>query len=206
MTLLFPFLLLAAVPFWEGKPPTDWSDQELQALLTDSPWAQVVSGPGTAAPAVQVFLATASPMEQAERESERRAKLRAKPGAGAKESPEPEAEDSAAAEYREWLEQNRATHVVLAIRIPRSNAFSDEREVRRLEDESLMHIGRRKFKLSGHFPPSAGDPVLRLAFPREVQLSDKSVSFDLYLPGVAVPYRVVEFRVKDLLVRGKVEM
>ena len=200
MTLLFPFLLLAAAPFWEAKSPADWSDPELQALLNDSPWAQAVSGPGMAAPAVQVFLATASPMEQAERESERRAKLRAKPRAAA------EPEDPTAAEYRDWLEQNRATHIVLAVRIPRNNASSDEREVRRLEEESVMHIGRRKFKLSGHFPPSAGDPVLRLAFPREVQLSDKSVSFDLYLPGVALPYRVVEFRVKDLLVRGKLEM
>src|SRR5579862_7979503 len=122
MTVLFPFLLLAAAPFWEAKAPADWSDPELQALLSDSPWAQVVSGPGTAGPAVQVFLATASPMEQAERERERRAKLRAKPRA----TPEPE--DSTAAEYRDWLEQNRASHIVVAVRIPATNAFSDERE------------------------------------------------------------------------------
>jgi len=69
-----------------------------------------------------------------------------------------------------------------------------------------MRIGKKKFKMTGHFPPSPRDPYLRLAFPREAQATDKSVVFDLYLPGVPIPYREVEFKVKDLLVNGKLEM
>jgi hypothetical protein len=60
--------------------------------------------------------------------------------------------------------------------------------------------------MTGHFPPSAGDPYLRIAFPREVTANDKSVNFELYVPGVGIPFRSVEFRVKDMTVKGKLEI
>ena len=49
-----------------------------------------------------------------------------------------------------------------------NNAFSDNRETRQMEQECVMRVGRKKLKMTGHFPPSPGDPYLRLAFPREV--------------------------------------
>jgi hypothetical protein len=58
----------------------------------------------------------------------------------------------------------------------------------------------------GHFPPADTDPVLRLVFPRVVKSTDKSVTFQLYLPGIPFPEREVEFRVKDLMYHGKLEM
>jgi hypothetical protein len=45
-----------------------------------------------------------------------------------------------------------------------------------------------------------------MAFPREADLGGKSVIFDLYLPGVPMPFREVEFKLKDLVVNGKLEM
>jgi hypothetical protein len=105
-----------------------------------------------------------------------------------------------------WLEENRASQIVVAVRIPRSKDFEDAGQTRRLEEESVMHVGRKKFKMTGHFPPTATDPYLRMAFPRQVSESDKSVAFELYLPGVTPPYRSVEFRVKDMIVKGKLEM
>ena len=69
-----------------------------------------------------------------------------------------------------------------------------------------MIVGRKKYKMTGHFPPSAGDPYLRIAFPREVTAADKSVNFELYVPGVGIPFRSVEFRVKDMTVKGKLEI
>ena len=54
--------------------------------------------------------------------------------------------------------------------------------------------------------PTPSDPVLRLIFPREVRTSDKSVLFRLYLPGINFPERDTEFRVKDLMYQGKLEM
>jgi hypothetical protein len=203
--LLWSFVLLFAAPFWASKTPQQWSDQELQELLTDSPWAQLVPGPGLAAPGppVQVYVATAGPMQQAEQELKRRAEARRNPGT------EPPPEDPLAGEYRAWLQANSATQIVLAVQVERPDALSDEAEVRTMEKESVMRVGHRKIKMSGHFPPYAGDPYLRLAFPRPTDLDPakvKKISFDLYLPGVTEPYRSAEFKLKDMVVAGKLEL
>ncbi len=192
-----------ASPFWEAKAPNQWDERELQQMLTDSPWAQTAEAPGKSAtgPAVVAFFATAAPIETAERERDRRASL--KRPAKAKERPEI---DPLTEEYRLWLEDNRATQIVLTVGIGNAAAFADEREVRRMEEESTMQIGRKKIKMTGHFPPTAGDPYLRLAFPRQVQVSDKTLVLDLYLPGVSIPYRQFQFTLKDMVVRGKLEL
>jgi hypothetical protein len=192
-------LFLFADPYWVSKPPADWTDAQLTALLTNSPWAQAVGGPGTNTPAVEVFLATASPMELAEKERERRNQARRKPGPVLPESP-------AITEYRLWLEDNRATQIIVAIPIQSNKGFLDEREVRRMEDQCVMRVGKKKIKLTGSFPPSEADPYLRLAFPRQVELGDKTLYIDLYLPGVPSPFRTAEFTLKDMVVAGKLEL
>jgi hypothetical protein len=70
----------------------------------------------------------------------------------------------------------------------------------------VMVIGRKTYHFTGHFPPTPSDPVLRLIFDREVKETDKAVGFRLYLPGLNFPEREVEFRVKDLMFQGKLEM
>ncbi len=132
-------------------------------------------------------------MREAEHQREARSKK--------KREPDPMAE-----EYRVWLEDNQVTQIVLAIPVEDSKAYADSKETRRMEEECVMKVGRKKIKMTGHFPPSAGDPVLRLAFPREVAPADKTVAFDLYVPGIAIPFRSVEFRVKDMIVHGKLEI
>jgi len=184
--------LLFAGPFWESKAPADWTKEELAQMFTDSPWAQKLEGPQNAPP-VPAYLASAGPMLVAEQERERRVKK--------KPAPDPLAE-----EYRAWLEENRATQIVLAIPVVDVRAYADSKEVRRIEEESVMKVGRKKIKLTGHFPPSAGDPYLRLAFPREVSASDKSVLFEVYVPGIGIPFRIIEFRVKDMTIGGKLEI
>jgi hypothetical protein len=69
-----------------------------------------------------------------------------------------------------------------------------------------MIIGKKTYKIVGHFPPTKDDPVLRLVFPREAESTDKNVIFHLYLPGVPFPERELEFRVKDLIYHGKLSM
>lgn len=201
-------LVCFASPFWQTKPPNQWSEQELQQLLTDSPWSQMAEGGSKAVgPAIRVFFATASIMEQAELERQRRAQLkRPKNSKAASSEPDPLVE-----EYREWLEANRASQIVVALSVPNLAAFSDEREVRRMEQESYLQAGRKKVKMTGHFAPSSGDPYLRLIFPRAIfppdaQPTDKSIILQLYLPGVSIPYRQAEFAVKDMMVNGKLEL
>jgi hypothetical protein len=199
MIQLLLSLFLFADPYWVSKPPPEWSDAQLLALLTNSPWAQPMEGPGPNAPAVEVFLATAGPIQLAEKERERRIQARRRPGPAPPESP-------AVTEYRLWLEDNRATQIVVAVPIQNNKGFLDEREVRRMEDECVMRVGKKKIKMTGSFPPSETDPYLRLAFPRQVELSDKTLSFDFYLPGVPSPFRSAEFALKDMLVAGKLEL
>jgi hypothetical protein len=199
MSLAAIFLFLAA-SFWETKAPADWTDNELVQMFTDSPWGQMVQASAQAeshsAP-VDIFLATAGPIVEAENERERRF-MRKRNG--------PPVEDPMAEEYQAWLEDNKATQIVVAARIPRTKAFDDGQQTKRMEDDSIMRVGRKRYKMTGNFPPTERDPYLRLAFPRQVSEADKMVTFELYLPGVAPPYRTVEFKVKDLMLKGKLEL
>jgi hypothetical protein len=197
---LLAMLLMLFASFWETKAPADWTDEELLRLFTDSPWAQMA---GAAAQveshgaAVQLYLATAGPMQEAEKERQRRY---------VRKSNRPVEESPMDTEYRLWLEDNRGTQIVLAVRIPRTRDFDDAGQTKRMEEESIMRVGRKKYKMSGHFPPTQNDVYLRMAFPRQVSESDKSIEFDLYLPGVTPPFRTVEFRVKDMITKGKLEL
>src|ERR1019366_7964921 len=202
-------LLLFADPFWQIKPPMEWTDIELSQFLGDSPWAQMAAQPGKAqvgknagqGQLVQVYLATAGLVVKAVAERERRAELR-RPGAAKALADDPLPEERSV-----WFADNREESVIVAARVGNNDAFSSGEETRRVEKGCAMDLGRLKVKLSAYFPPTRPDPHLYLAFPREPVLpSDKTVSFELYLPGVPGPYRTVQFKVRDMLVDGKLEM
>ncbi len=198
MWLLF-FLWLAFVDsYWETKAPADWTTAEMMNLLSDSPWAQMVNGttrmPG---PPVQVYIASAEPMVLAEHERDLRTRTKSqdKPG-----------DNAMADEYRLWLEENRTTHIVVAVRTSNRKAFDDATEMRRMEEDCVLKAGKKKYKMTGHFPPWSGDPYLRLAFPRKVDLSDKTLILELYVPGLPGPFRELQFPLKDMVYKGKLEL
>ena len=190
MLALFILLPLSAPPFWEAKLPAEWTDEQVQELLSDSPWAQPAQNPLEEG-GVPAYLATARPIQEAERELLRRA---------TKQTAE---EDESAEEYRAFLRENQGKCIILAVRLPGWNA---QAEAKKMEEESVLKVGRKKYKMAGHFPPTPADPYLRLVFPRAIQTSDKAFSFELYLPWVPGPYRTVEFRMKDLTYKGVIEM
>jgi hypothetical protein len=180
------FLFLAQ-PFWEAKPPERWTAKEIDEILHDSPWAQTV-GPD---PKIVIYLATAAPIEDAEAEARVRAKHPLY-------EPDPD--------YLDYVRENRETQLVVAIPYSAKGALAKPEELHRMEDESVMLVGHKPYKIVGHFPPTDADPVLRLVFPREVEASDQTVVFRLYLPGVEFPDREVEFRIKELMYHGKLAM
>ena len=186
MHRLIPVLLFLAPPFWEAKPPERWSITEIGLLRVASPWAQQV-GP---APPVEVYFATARPIEEAETELRIRSKSPPAP-------PDPD--------YLTYLSANRDHVFVLAIPYQYLPNIKEEDE-KRMSEESVMVIGRKSYHMLGHFPPVATDPVLRMVFPREIQPTDKRVVFKLYVPGVEFPDRQVDFPVKDLAYHGKLEV
>ncbi|MGO9255735.1 MAG: hypothetical protein ACLQU1_05470 [Bryobacteraceae bacterium] len=183
MYALLPLLFFLAQPFWETKPPEKWTSLEIDSLLGNSPWAQI-TGPS---PEVVVYLATAQPIEDAEGEL----RLRKNP------LPEPDPD------YASFISENHDKDIVLAIPYPALSALGKAEEMRSLEEESVMIVGRKTYKIIGYFPPMRSDPVLRLVFPREVQPTDKTVVFRLYLAGISFPEREVQFRLKDLMYHGK---
>ncbi len=181
-------LALYATPFWETKAPREWTEQELQAMLQNSPWAQQADP----TPPATAYLATARPIREAEAEQHRRSA-----------TPPPEAANP---DYAEFLHNDNGKHLVLAIPYPDPNSLADAAEARRMEKETILKIGRRKIQMDGHFPPTPSDPVLRLIFPRNIEAGDKTLVFELYLPGYSFPEKGVEFRLKDMFYKGKLEL
>ncbi|MEO5925658.1 MAG: hypothetical protein ABIR70_17680 [Bryobacteraceae bacterium] len=190
MNFLLTLLLLAA-PYWEVKSAADWSDVEISQLLADSPWAQkmVTSDNKGNFPPAQVYIASARPIQLAEQERTRRGK----------------GKSDVIEESALWMEDNAGTHIILAIRVTNITPYSESKELAALKS-SAMRIGRLKLAPTSYFPPSARDPYLRIAFPRQVQLSDKKVQFDLYIPGLAGPFRLAEFPLDPMVVAGKLEL
>ncbi len=183
MPLVCALLALLAAPFWETKAPRDWTEPEIELLMHDSPWAQMADPE----PSVQVYLATAYPLREAEAElARRRGKARNE-------------------EYLDYLRQEGASKVILAIAFRNMDALSDAEEAHHMEEESIMKVGRQKYKMEGHFPPVPSDPFLRLVFPRVQPEREKNITFELYVPGYG-PYHEAQFRVRGLTYKGKLEM
>lgn len=199
MILAFSWLL--AVPYWEQNPPEKWSEEQLIELLANSPWAQT-SGDGPRAgrspgPPVVIYLASATVMREAEEQIIRR-RFKQKPDLMA-------AIADAREEYKAYLAEHSGKVIVVAVPL-NADALADAEETKRMESESLLRIGKRKLKPTGHFPPTPADPVLRLIFPREIPEGTKELTVEVYLPSVPGPYRSVQFRVKDLVYRGEADL
>lgn len=197
MHLALLLLFVFADRFWEAKPARQWSDEQLLIMLTDSPWAQTTTM-RDAAP-LPFYLATAKPVREAEAEWLRRYM------AQMQQKQQPAQADNSKLEYEAWLKENEGKVIVVGIRNPNLNALAQAEESKAMEEESFMKVGRKKIKMTGHFPPGESDPVLRLVFPRP-QEAVKDITFELYIPGVTGPYRAATFKVKDMMFEGKLEM
>jgi hypothetical protein len=138
-------------------------------------------------PEVFVYLASAKPMQEAEDERRRRRKAKS----------DPLAED-----YRAWAAENQSKFIVLVVHVPTSLTFSEAEESKRMEKDSFLRVGRKRYSPVIVFPPSSTDEHLRFVFPREVRDSDKRMAFELYVPSIKGPYRDAEFTIKDLMYKG----
>jgi hypothetical protein len=186
--LLLPALLPGsdANAFWNTKAPADWTIEEVREILQRSPWAAISPTPRGAA--LRMHIASAEPMRAAETRERQATRYRVEPGPNFEE-------------YQAML--NEGHSIVLAVYVPNLLAISDAEESRSLEHDSVMHVGRRSYKLVTNFPPTPGDPYLRYVFPREVKPGDKSLSFDIYVPGYTYPERHVEFDLREMTYKGQ---
>ncbi len=178
---------LAAAPFWETVSPEEWTDEQLHALLHESPWAKTEGE-------AHIYLASAWPVWQAELELRRR-------NAGTSTF-----EDDSVGEYFQFLEDHRDRYFVLAVHIPYPQYLAPEKDTRAMENKSVLVIGKKKYKMIGHFPPTADDRYLRMIFPRVVSPDDEEFLFDLYVPGVPLPFRRLIYYPERLTFNGELEM
>lgn len=166
--------LLAADPYWVTKECSQWSEEELELFLSDSPWArqaEAVAMRGAKGTASRTFLATATPMRIAEQEWRRR-----------RIPKDLRENDGAWQEYQEFLEKDAAKFLILAVAIPKQAAM-DAKEMAEMENQSTLRVGKKKIKMSGYFPASESDPFTRLIFARAGVEGAKELVFELYVPG-----------------------
>lgn len=194
--MTFPVLLLmllAATPFWESRTPQEWTEEQVLEFFSVSPWARQAESmsSGAGAATVATILATAKPMQEAEVEVRKRRFKKSQQIA-----------DPAWDEYQEFLERDMSKFIVLAVQVP-AEATRDAEEMARLENESVLRIGKTKHKIAGYFPPSPTDPWTRLIFSRKITEGAKELSFELYVPGTGAPYRQVVYPVKQCVYRGQ---
>ena len=182
--------MLAQGAFWT-KPATEWTEEQLENMMHDSPWAQPAEGSrrtGLSANALPTFVASAKPMRAAEAEWVRRRVRKPELARAIRE---------ARAEFNEYLAKNEGKVIVLAVQCT-PESLADAQDARKLEEESYLKAGKRKVKLMGHFPPSPSDPFLRLIFPRDLDPKAKTLEFEFYLPGGASPYRQVMYKLSEM--------
>lgn len=184
MHFLLLFLLFAE-PFWDAKTADKWTEDELMSLFENSPWARDI---GT-----ELFLASSDAMIDAEEQMRKRHV--AKQLASEKSASEDD--------WHEYLASNRGKHIVVAVKLTDPKVLAEAEESRRMEKESALKVGRKKFRMVGHFPPTSSDPYLRLLFPRAVDSATKSFSVELYVPGITKPYREAEFKLSEMNYRGR---
>jgi hypothetical protein len=180
--------LLAGVAFWDVLPPEAWTETQLRQMFVASPWGQIARARNSKD--VPIYLATAAPMRAAEVELRRRTKP---------------AEDVLYDEYRAWLDENAATHVVVAVRLPEPEALHDAAEARSVEKDARLIVRGKKYPVRIMFSPTRTDPWLRLAFARPQGEPGEAIDVDLYVPGSGEAYRRAVFEVKNLAWKGKLE-
>lgn len=187
MIYLGVVLALLAAPFWETLAPEEWSDEQIQMILTSSPWVSPQDG-------AHIYLASARPVREAELERwERRQEEITNI-----EFPESD-------EYIEFLLENGGDFIVLAVHIPYPRYLRGEKDTKAMEKRCVLITGKKKHRIVGHFPPTPGDKYLRLVFPRVVPSDSEEILFHLYVPGVPRPHREVIFKTANLTYKGSPE-
>ena len=182
--------VLAAADFWETKPFTMWSDQELQQVTTDSPWAKkiVIAAAGRAggAPDTPVVISwrSALPMKQA--------LVRMQIGLGGALTPQ----------ARALLDQKETGYVVSVEGLPARLAGSTAN----IRVDTSLKVGdkARIGPDEGLAQPSGNNLVLGFVFPRTpISPEDKTVEFVTKVGAFEIKG---VFNLKEMEFHGRLEM
>jgi len=207
-----PASRLGAAPSWEQQPPEEWSDEHLDELLVDSPWAKSAnvlftggsggggsfpgSGggrgrtgiPGGGWPGRFAFDADEAPVVRWESALPIRHALAARRNEPA------------------LTEHDPSHYEVVLTGLPFGAAPMAERPQRILAGCALARKGRAQIRPERlEILPRPGAPGVRFLFPRDkqVDLEDRSVEFLLSLDDYQVTRK---FKLKEMVYRGRLEL
>jgi hypothetical protein len=222
---LFVFALcLAAADFW-AKPYTEWSDKDLQKMITNSPWARPFSVGGPAAPSDS---GAPTPLSEGGGGRGGRGGGGGAPGGGAPGGGGPSAtivarwqtalpvkqafvrlkygaEAATSPDAKKLLEREETTYSIVL-----SGPFGPFLRTGSPETlkKGLMELSSLSAKGKDAGKPTdveIGAKDMLFAFPRSAAFTvdDKEVEFSTKLGDIGVKYK---FKLKDMVYNGKLEM
>jgi hypothetical protein len=220
---VFAFCLLAA-DFWQSKPSTEWSDKDLQKMVTNSPWARSFTlpaaggvgdsgappplsegrggrggggAPAGGPPAVGGLAPTIFARWQSALPV-KQAFVRLKYGAQAATSPE----------AKQLLEREEPNYVVVVSGPLRSLLHGDAETLKK----SIMNASSLSAKGKDAVKPSdvqialnqvSNDMIFLFQRTAAFTVDDKEVEFSTQFGDVTLKYK---FKLKDMVFNGKLEM
>jgi hypothetical protein len=219
---VFAFCLLAA-DFWQSKPSTEWSDKDLQKMVTNSPWAKSFSmpapgggadsgappaisegrggrgggAPGGAPPSVGGLPPTVFARWQSALPV-KQAFVRLKYGAQAGTNPE----------AKQLLEREEPNYVIVVSGPLRSLLRGDPETLKKIimDASSLSAKGREAVKPSDVrivLNQVSNDMLFLFPKTNPFTVDDKEVEFATKFGDVTLKYK---FRLKDMVFNDKLEM
>jgi len=222
-----------AADFWQAKPFTEWSEKEIQRLLTNSPWAKPVIAsmaeamqaapagrPSNTNDSNEPGMMTArgtipSTASSSRDQSGNRAPLQvvvrwqtALPVRQALMRVKFGAEAPSSAEARRFVEQDPSNYIIGVSGLPRGMVTGNLEEVKRglLRETTLHTRGKAVLHPSDiEFSPRQDSVELFFVFPkaRPFALDDREVEFSTRVGAWGVKCK---FRLKDLVYAGRLEL
>ena len=214
---------LAAADFWQAKPYTEWNDNDLRKMITNSPWAKSFSPPETA-----VDPGASSPLSEGGG--------RGRGGNSVVAGPAPVTNGTAPTIYARWQSALPVKEAFVRLKYGAEAATSPDAKqlLEKAETnyeivlsgplKSLLRGDTDSLKLSlmqsssltskGKGPVKPSDVQLALSqdannivlhFPRTTPFTadDKDVEFETKFGDLVLKYK---FRLKDMVFNGKLEM
>jgi hypothetical protein len=205
--LLLSSAVLAAAEFWETKPFLQWTDKEVNKLLTDSPWAVTIGvalppalpreseapnaqgggrgggdGFGAAPRRIQMQLSWRSALPL------RQAVVRGQVGLGGTPS----------AELQQFLERE-ADYVIAVAGLPLQYSRGEIEAFLRRKNKAPIPVGDAATQ------KTAAGPVLLMAFPRADPITAEDSDVELTFKADRFEFKR-RFNLKNMVVAGRLEL
>lgn len=218
---------VAAADFWQAKPYTEWSEKDLQKMITNSPWAKSFSPPAPAGGPSDSGAST--PLSEGGGRGRGGGVPFGGPAAADSGAPAPTiyarwqsalpvkeafvrlkygAEAATSPDAKQILEKAEPNYEIVVSGPLKSllRGDTDTLKVALMESSSLTSKGKAPVKPSDvqiALSKDSNDMVLRFPRTTPFTVDDKEVEFETKFGALVLKYK---FKLKDMVFNGKLEM